>query len=147
MFSYLLRRYSFLFYRGKVIIFSVTDNVSTHIIVAKSLQIVLAATMFLHNNLLVASYMKDEAAKLSAMAFNMILKRDLVISRLETIIANCDLLNSRFAICAKPYRRQMRAMGGITHAAAIHKSVTCGEARVSYTYLYLYTESGVVACR
>jgi len=80
IFSYLLRRYSFLFYRGKVIIFSVTDNVSTDIIVAKSLQIVLAATMFLHNNLLVASYMKGEAAKLSAVAFYMILKRDLVIS-------------------------------------------------------------------
>lgn len=103
--------------------------------------------MFLDNNLLVASYMKSEAAKLSAMAFNMILKRDLVISHSETIIANCDLLNSRFAICAKPSRRQMRAMGGIAHAAAIHKSVTCGEARVSYTYLYLHTESGVVACR
>ena len=29
-------------------------------------------------------------------------------------------------------------MGGIAHAAAIHKSVTCGEARVSYTYLYIY---------
>lgn len=103
--------------------------------------------MFLDNNLLVASYMKSEAAKLSAMAFNMILKRDLVISHSETIIDNCDLLNSRFAICAKPSRRQMRAMGGIAHAAAIHKSVTCGEARVSYTYLYLHTESGVVACR
>ena len=101
--------------------------------------------MFLDNNLLVASYMKSEAAKLSAMAFNMILKRDLVISHSETIIAN--LQNSRFAICAKPSRRQMRAMGGIAHAAAIHKSVTCGEARVSYTYLYLHTESGVVACR
>ena len=103
--------------------------------------------MFLDNNLLVASYMKSEAAKLSAMAFNMILKRDLVISHSETIIANCDLLNSRFAICAKPSRRQMRAMCGIAHAAAIHKSVTCGEARVSYTYLYLHTESGVGACR
>lgn len=91
--------------------------------------------------------MKGEAAKLSAMAFNMILKRDLVISHSETIIANCDLLNSRFAIRAKPYRRQMMAMGGIAHAAAIHESVTCGEASVSYTYLYLYTESGVVACR
>ena len=81
------------------------------------------------------------------MAFNMNLKRDLVISRLETIIANCVLLNSRFAICAKPYRRQMMAMGGIAHAHVIHKTVTCGEVRVSYTYLYMYTESGVVACR
>lgn len=131
----------------KVSIFSVTDNVSTDIIAAKSLQIVLAATMLLHNTLLVANYMKGEAAKLSAMAFNMILKRDLVISGLETIIASCDLQNSRFAICAKPYRRQMRAMGGIAHAPAFHKTVTCGEARVSYTYLYMYTESGVVACR
>ena len=103
--------------------------------------------MLLHNTLLVASYMKGEAAKLSAMAFNMNLKRDLVISRLETIIANCDLQNSRFAICAKPCRRQIRAMGGIAHAPAIHKTVTCGEARVSYTYLYMSTESGVVACR
>ena len=64
----------------KVIIFSVTDNVSTDIIAAKSLQIVFAATMLLHDILHVASYMKDETAKLSAMAFNMILKRDLVIS-------------------------------------------------------------------
>ena len=100
--------------------------------------------------------MKGEATKLSAMAFNMILKRDLVISRLETIIANCVLLNLKaelvmltfvFAICAKPYRRQMMAMGGIAHAHVIHKTVTCGEVRVSYTYLYMYTESGVVACR
>ena len=91
--------------------------------------------------------MKDEAAKLSAMAFNMILKRDLVISRLETIIANCDLPNSLFAICLKPYRGQMMAMRDVAHAPAIQKSVTCGEARVSYTYLYMYTESGVVACR
>ena len=41
----------------------------------------------------------------------------------------------------------MMDMGGIAQAAAIHESVTCGEARVYYTYLYLYTESGVVACR
>lgn len=33
-------------------------------------------------------------------------------------------------------------MGGIAHAAAIHKTVTCGEARVSYTYLYVYREWG-----
>ena len=69
-----------LYLLAKVIIFSVIDNVSTDIIAAKSLQIVLAATMLLHNNLLVASYMKGEAAKLSAVAFNKILKRDLVNS-------------------------------------------------------------------